>query len=124
MISDVMTRVEETEEPGQPGRRGFLKRASGIGAAVVGWLAVTWADSPSAFAAPGCCDLRYPNGPWCGGTKGRDGSGWSCPSGYTKRYWSCHTAHFYYTCWECTKGSTCWSGPWKCSNYFVVYVPS
>lgn len=104
-------------------RRRLLGRASALGAAVVGAIAGTWLDEPAASAAPGCCDLRYPNGPWCGGTAGVDGTDWSCPRGYSKRYWTCHTEHFYYTCWECTTGSSCWQGSWKCSNYFVVYVP-
>lgn len=122
MISDSATRNMTAQEPSVPGRRGFLKRAGAAGAAVVGWIAVTWADSPMAEAAPGCCTLRYPNGPYCGGHA--PSNSFSCPSGYHKRYWSCHTEHFYYTCWECAKGSDCFSGPWACSNYYVVYVPN
>ena len=88
-------------------RRGLLGRASVLGAAVVGAIAGTWLDEPPAAAAPGCCALSHPTGPWCGGTKGVDGSNWNCPSGYHKRYWNCHTTNFYYTCWECTTGTAC-----------------
>jgi hypothetical protein len=117
-----MTSTDATTDRG-PSRRRLLGRASALGAAVVGAIAGTWLDEPPAAAAPGCCELRYPNGPWCGGHKGVDGSNWTCPSGYHKRYWSCHTTNFYYTCWECNTGKTCWDANFKCSNYFVVYVP-
>jgi hypothetical protein len=116
------TQVAAPWEPDQQTRRTFFRRMTTLGAAVVGAIAATWLDAPSAYAAPGCCSLYYPNGPWCGGTKGVDGVHWSCPHG-TKHYWSCHTTNFYYTCWECNTGSNCWSGTFYCSNYYVVYVP-
>jgi hypothetical protein len=125
--TDVLApRVPDGTRAGQPvrtPRRTFFRKASMLGAAVVGAIAGTWLDQPAALAAPGCCSLYYPNGPWCGGTAGVDGVNWNCPSGYVKRYWTCHTEHFYYTCWECNKGGTCWDSPFACSNYKVVYVP-
>lgn len=99
-------------------RRGFLWRASAIGAAVVGGIAATWTDAPSAAAAPLCCDLEYPNGPFCGGTQGTNS--FSCGSGYTKRYWTCGYLSCEIGCYECTKGSSCWSGPWACSNWAIL----
>jgi hypothetical protein len=107
----------------EPDRRSILRRASLLGAAAVGAIAGTWLDQPAALAAPGCCHIAFPNGPWCGGREGVDGVNWNCPSGYHKRYWSCVTGHFHYTCWECTTGSSCWQGSYRCSNYHVVYVP-
>jgi hypothetical protein len=93
-----------------------------VGAAVVGAIAVTWSDAPSAFAAPGCCSLAHPNGPWCGGKA--DTNTFTCPSGYHKTAWYCNIGGmFYYTCWECAHGTNCDAGPWICSNYYIVYVP-
>ena len=105
------------------GRRTLLRRMTGAGAAVVGAIAMTWADSPSAFAAPGCCDLAFPNGPWCGGSFPNDGH-FTCPSGTSKRVWACQTATQIYRCWECDNGSTCWNGTvYKCSNWNASKLP-
>jgi hypothetical protein len=103
-----------------PARRRFLRRAAGVGAAMVGAIAVTWADSPvaSAAACTGnylCCDLAHPNGPYCGGHIGT--SNFSCPSGYHKTYWTCCCEECCVDCYECSKGSgSCYDGPWSCSN--------
>lgn len=102
----------------EPDRRGFFRRASAIGAAVVGGIAVTWADAPTALASPLCCELAHPNGPWCGGSQGL--SSFSCPSGYSKRYWTCAYASCEIGCYECAKGSNCWTGPWSCSNWKIL----
>ena len=96
-------------------RGGFIRRIGSIGAAVVGAIAITWKDAPVAEAAPYCCNLAHPNGPWCGGTKGT--CSFSCPSGYHKVYWSCTYSRSVFSCYECAAGSTCYSGPWACSNY-------
>lgn len=123
MTSDTRTRIPAPGEKDAPDRRKFLRRATGLGAGVVATIAATWADAPSAFAAPGCCDLAHPNGPWCGGAPENDGN-FSCPHGYTKHAWYCNIGQmFYYSCWECAKGSNCYAGPWACSNYYIVYVP-
>lgn len=105
-------------------RRGFRSRASGLGAATVGAIATTWTDAPASvdpLYGEGCCNVAHPNGPFCGGRKNIEN--FTCPSGYHKRAWYCHTAHFYYTCLECAAGSNCYSGPFACSNYYAVYVP-
>jgi len=65
-----------------------------------------------AEAQPVCCDLAYPNGPFC--------TYRSCPSGYTWREWACCYAagHRVWLCAECTTGSSCWNGSFKCSYYY------
>jgi hypothetical protein len=98
-------------------RRRFLRRLGGLGGATVAAIAVTWADAPAAFAAPYCCDLRYPNGPWCGNT--HPNSNFTCPSGYYKRVWYCTYGQVFLSCYECAAGSSCWNGPWYCSNYTI-----
>ena len=97
--------------------RRRLTRLSLLGAAVVGAIARTWADAPDAGATPYCCDLYYPNGPWCGGSPGT--GNFTCPSGYYKRDWTCCAPAGLVTCWECTKSTTCWAGPYACSNYSI-----
>ncbi len=120
MISGTGIQGSESAAPEAPSRRRFLRRASGVGAAVVGAIAVTWTDAPAALAGNlGCCDLAYPNGPWCGGHRGM--SNFSCPSGYHKTAWYCNIGNDGYGCYECSKSSTsCYGGPWACSNYTVT----
>jgi len=120
MTSDTSIQAPAPAEPATPGRRNFLRRAGGVGATAVAAIAATWTDAPSAFAAPGCCYLAYPNGPWCGGHKGTDA--FRCPSGYHKYAWYCVTGHLHYACWECARGSNCHNGPWSCSNFVAIYV--
>lgn len=104
----------EISEPGD--RRRFLRRLTGLGAGVVGAIAVTFADAPNASAvSAGCCDLAT-NTP-CGGHWNNNGN-WSCPHGHVKHYWSCCCGYFIYHCWECASGSNCDVGPWTCSNYW------
>ena len=98
-------------------RRRFLRRVGGLGGAVVAAIATTWADSPAALAAPYCCDLAYPNGPWCGGH--HPSSNFTCRSGYHKRVWHCVSGPSFLSCYECAAGADCFSGPWQCSNYTI-----
>lgn len=110
------------------GRRKLLRGATGLGAAVVGAIAVTWADAPEAYAvSAGCCNLAT-NTP-CGGSWGRDGN-FNCPSGTTKGYWTCYTqgGFFLYHCWECCSGcrdvnNGCYGSNYRCSNYWDIYIP-
>lgn len=105
------------------GRRTLLRRLTGLGAAVVGAAALTWSDAPEAFAANvACCDLYYPNGPYCGGYAGNNGN-FSCPSGTYRRLWTCPYNGYYWNCWECDNGSTCWNGSkYACSNYYKTNI--
>lgn len=81
MTSETLSRNTLSGDTAAPDRRGFLRRASAVGAVVVGGIAATWADAPAASASPFCCNLRYPNGPWCGGVKGTNS--FTCAKGYT-----------------------------------------
>jgi hypothetical protein len=120
----------DIKEGGETGtnRRSFLKYAGGLGAAVVGAIAGTWADAPRAAAAScynvGCCGLatHIP----CGGHWNNDGN-FSCPSGYEKTYWGCVASSVVgYICWECYNGKAgkgCQAGPcgtkdYSCSNWY------
>jgi hypothetical protein len=44
----------------------------------------------------------------------------SCPSGYHRYEWLCcyGAGHRVWGCVECTKGSSCWYGPFVCSYYY------
>jgi hypothetical protein len=106
------------EKSAGPDRRGFLGRAGTLGAVVVGAIAATWTDAPSAVASPFCCDLAHPSGPWCGGTQGTNN--FSCPKDYYKRVWTCGYMSCEFGCYECAKGATCDDGPWACSNYAIL----
>ncbi len=96
--------------------RGRFSRLTLLGAAFVGTLARAWADVPSALAGNVyCCNLRFPNGPWCGGTKGS--SNFTCSAGHNKRNWTCCEPFGLVLCWECTTGATCDDPMYECSNY-------
>jgi hypothetical protein len=118
MTSETLSRKTPSGDPADTDRRGFLRRASALGAVVVGGIAATWADAPAASASPFCCSLRYPNGPWCGNVKGTNN--FTCAKGYTKRYWTCGYMSCEFGCYECTTGSNCHSGTYKCSNYAIL----
>lgn len=115
--------VPNTEKQ-RPVRRTVLRRLTGIGAAVVGAVSVTWADAPKALAGNvACCDLANPNGPWCGGYAGNNGN-FTCPSGCYKTFWTCYYNGYYWNCWECSGGPSCYDGPWPCSNYYRTNIQS
>jgi hypothetical protein len=110
----------DSNERGTLKRRSVFRWATGVGAGAVGLIAGTWIDAPAAFAAPYCCDLAHPSGPWCGGKPNIAGVGWSCPRGYTKTYWTCSQGCSILGCYECAGGSSCYDAPWYCSNYGVI----
>jgi hypothetical protein len=119
MTIEIHSRTGLAAKSAESDRRGFFKRAGTLGAVVVGTIAATWTDAPSAVASPFCCELLHPNGPWCGGTQGTNN--FSCPTGYTKRYWTCGYMSCEFGCYECTQASSCWNGPWyNCSNWAIL----
>ena len=69
--------------------------------------------------SPYCCSLYYPNGPFCpyfGGWR----KYFYCPSGYYKQWWYCCYGTTRLGCGECTTSpSTCWSGNFRCSQWWV-----
>lgn len=101
-------------------RRSFLGRTGRLGAMVVAGIAATWIDAPAAKAVYDyCCDLWFPNGPFCGGSP-NNGS-FTCPAGYTKRLWGCTQPCWVVQCYECTTGPTCWDPTFACSNFLASY---
>lgn len=127
-MSDVLgNKVLELDSPVSPRTpapgeirwtRSRFSRLSLLGAGLVGALAKTWVDAPDAAASPYCCNLAFPNGPWCGGTQGS--GNFTCPSGYYKQFWTCCAPAGLVSCWECTTdSSTCEGGSYVCSNYSI-----
>jgi hypothetical protein len=116
-----IARVAESAE----GRRGFLNRFAGVSSGLFVAAAARGAarrgDIPAANFA--CCDLAFPNGPFCHscGT-----SCWTCPSGYHTAVWYCCSAGRLWGCGECQQGggSNCFGGSkYKCSFPFHTGVP-
>jgi hypothetical protein len=104
------------------GRRGFLGLLGRVGLGVVGGLAGVSAASEAAHANPrppcggglhqaACCCLVYPPG-GCPGIPPNS----SCPSHSYKRTWGCCSGGRFYQCIECTSGSNCKSGTFRCSE--------
>ena len=119
MTSETLSEAPRSAKSAGSDRRGFFRRATTIGAVVVGGIAATWADAPSALASPFCCDLLHPTGPWCGGTPGTNN--FTCPRGYSKRFWTCGYMSCEFGCYECSKSTTCWAGPYyNCSNWAIL----
>jgi hypothetical protein len=100
-------------------RRGFLGFMGRLGVGVIGGMAgVATLEKPA--DAHGyhysCCHLaRSPGG--CPGS----GSSFTCPTGYNKRVWYCCRGVYLTGCGECTKSTSCWSGPYACSEYWLTY---
>jgi len=101
-------------------RRGFLRWTGRVGITSVGVLAGLTAVQPAAHAciAHACCCLIKPSG-GCPGS----GSGFTCPSGYTKRIWGCCQGGRDWGCGECTTASTCWGATTAntaCSEHWSI----
>lgn len=73
------------------------------------------------FPMPGCCRVRYPDGPFCD-YPGSDPSRYTCPEGYYRQWWFCPTEPPPYgACAECTTNKdTCWRGDFLCSTWWYV----
>ncbi|ACU74553.1 hypothetical protein Caci_5695 [Catenulispora acidiphila DSM 44928] len=112
-----------TSDPGSPApmlpgvpRRGALRWLTGGGIALVGAVSGLFATAAPASASPLCCQLAYPNGPFCNYFE----CWFSCPSGYTKMVWTCASGSREIVCGECQQGgNTCWNGSkYVCSIYW------
>lgn len=99
----------------EAGSAGKLSRFTLFAASLFGGAAALASrpETASATYNVACCTLAKPNGS-CPGGSGL--GGFSCPSGYTKRYWYCCYGGRLWGCGECTKASTCWAGPFACSK--------
>lgn len=83
------------------------------------------AQCPTGFTGGGsvgdmkCCGLAVPNNECCYPTGGKKFD-YICPAGYNKTFWFCTMGTSTYGCGECSKGVTCYSGPWVCSIWWQV----
>lgn len=108
-------RAKLAEELERPGRRQVL-RGGAVG--IIGGLATMVLSRPAAAscATDGspCCHLGSCT--LCNYSVSRDR--YTCPSGYTRTYWSCPSGGVVFICGECSSGSTCYSGPFACSTWY------
>lgn len=102
-------------------RRGFLGFMGRVGIVAVGGVAglvatqsAAEADGYCNYPRACCCLKHYPGS--CPGS----GSSYSCPSGWTKKTWACCTGGRWYGCGECVQSTSCWVGPWVCSEYWYI----
>jgi len=73
-------------------------------------------DKEGEFQAPGCCNLVYYPDNQCPYT-GRPAN-YTCPPGFTRRWWTCVEGTGTRVCGECAQGRTCWQGPFHCSIWW------
>lgn len=100
-------------EPEPTGTRGgFFARLTGAGAAVFVAMA-SRKTQPASAGDFACCDLIYP--PSSGNTCPLHSYGdFYCNQG-SKKVWYCCQQNQLFGCGECTTGSDCFHGDWKCS---------
>lgn len=98
-----------------PGRRRFA--ILGAASAIVAGLATVLKASPAVADCQGspCCSLASCT--ICNYAVAKDR--YTCPSGYKRTYWTCTTGGRTYGCGECSKGTSCWTGPFACSVWYV-----
>jgi hypothetical protein len=69
-----------------------------------------------------CCQLAFPNGPFCEYTGRRQD--YVCPDGWYRQWWHCCEGSRLAGCGECTRSqSTCWEGPFHCSMWWWTSQP-
>ena len=76
--------------------------------------AAATSQAPEAFMA--CCNLAFPNGPFCPYIGWR--RNYYCPPGWYRQWWYCCQGTQLAGCGECTQSSTCWQGPFNCSTWW------
>ncbi|HEV2853722.1 MAG TPA: hypothetical protein VHC97_13040 [Thermoanaerobaculia bacterium] len=103
----------EVEVAEQPTRRGFLGTLTKVALGIVAGVAHLSGEPARAYEDACCYLAKPPSGGYCAYNC------WKLASeGYHERTWTCSQAGVSYTCFECTKGATCWEGPWYCSDYW------
>jgi len=70
-------------------------------------------------AQPKCCGVYFPNGPYCEHPDGKPHD-YTCPPGAQKMWWYCIYGTKTFGCGECTTGSYCYEGTFKCSIWWEV----
>jgi hypothetical protein len=113
--------VELTESAGS--RRGFLRGFSGVSAGLFAGIAARGAAGAVPDGDYLCCDLAFPDGPFC---KSCGTECWRCPSGYHTTVWYCCYSGRLWGCGECQTGggSNCDDGSgYICSYPFHTGVP-
>lgn len=100
-------------------RRGALRWLTGGGIALVAAVSGLFATAAPASASPACCNLYYPNGPYCP----QSGCWFSCPGGSSGYVWTCLAGTRELYCAECITGGngTCGGGPgatFVCSTWW------
>ena len=114
---EMLAELEPAEDAPEPQSRrkfaGFLtKTALGVVAGVAGLLSAKPAKAYYNYAC--CCLAKSPSGGYCAYNCWRYAS-----SGYHSTSWNCRDAGITWTCFECASGTSCWSGPWLCSDYWA-----
>lgn len=105
-----------SREPGQPDPAVDGAQRKGLGKLALGFVAFLAAMGTTACSHPwSCCEPARPD------RRCRNvypsGTGFRCPSGYYKRGWYCCDGSAIWACWECTPASSCWVGPFACSDW-------
>lgn len=96
-------------------RRGFLGWTGRVGVSAIAAAAGVIATSPEANASHGgchtvgCCCLWHPSSSGCSNICNNTQGFWAM------RSWTCCSGSGAYRCWECTKSTSCWTGPFLCS---------
>ena len=89
-------------------RRGFMGWAGRSSLGIAGFFASVLSRPAAVAAHDQDCTLALPHNPNCG---------YNCwrYSGYSMKYWTSPSGHNY--CLECTQSSSCWFGPFLCSQW-------
>jgi hypothetical protein len=96
-------------------RRDALNRFVRFSAAVFSFMALRGAFAEAARGGIWyCCFLA--SGTWCDGTP----PNFVCPDGYHREHWYCCHNGQVFGCGECTKGDTCYDGPFACSSGWAM----
>jgi hypothetical protein len=75
---------------------------------------------PPVQPVPACCNLAFPNGPFCHHPPNNKPA-YTCPTGFYRQWWYCCEGTRQAACAECTTSTTtCWQGTFKCSIWWYT----